>query len=106
MNKYYLKDHVKRQHENMDGGNSFVCNKCYSRKPNEYLLKKHQQQHVESICVVCEKVFNSTKNLKRHQEIHAVKRCPDCGKYYTSKKEFKLHKHEHKRKHTSADVLA
>ena len=63
MNKYYLSDHTKRQHAG-DGSNSFVCHMCYARKPNSYLLKKHMQQHVESVCKVCEKQFNSTKNFK------------------------------------------
>ena len=45
MNKYYLKQHIKRQHV-WSGTTNFVCNKCYVRKPNEYLLKKHMQQHI------------------------------------------------------------
>ena len=69
MNKYYLSDHTKRQHAG-DDSNSFVCHMCYVRKPNSYLLKKHMQQHVESVCKVCEKQFNSTKNLKRHGKVH------------------------------------
>ena len=40
--------------------------KCFVRKPNEYLLKKHTQQHIESICVICKKKFNARKDLKRH----------------------------------------
>ena len=84
MNKYYMTDHEKRQHGNgnNEGFNSFVCSKCYTRKPNEYLLKKHQQQHVTSICVVCKKTFNSTKNLRRHKQIHEIQRCPECGKNF------------------------
>ena len=108
MNKYYMTDHEKRQHGNgnNESFNSFVCSKCYSRKPNEYLLKKHQQQHVTSLCVVCQKTFNSTKNLRRHKQIHEIQRCPECGKNFNSKKEFKLHKLSHKTKHRVLDVLA
>ena len=108
MNKYYMTDHEKRQHGNgnNEGFNSFVCSKCYTRKPNEYLLKKHQQQHVTSLCVVCKKTFNSTKNLKRHKQIHEIQRCPECGKNFNSKKEFKSHKLSHKTKHRVLDVLA
>ena len=54
MNKYYMTDHVRRQHAG-EGSNSFVCNKCYTRKQNEHLLMKHMQQHQESNCVVCGK---------------------------------------------------
>ena len=56
MNKYYLSDHMKRQHVG-DNSSSFVCNKCFKRKRNEYLLTKHMQEHVESICMVCQKTF-------------------------------------------------
>ena len=38
--KYYMTDHVRRQHAG-EGSNSFVCNKCYTRKQNEHLLMKH-----------------------------------------------------------------
>ena len=31
MNKYYLNDHMKRQHAGA-GSNSFVCSKCFARK--------------------------------------------------------------------------
>ena len=41
MNKYYMTDHIRRQHAG-EGSNSFVCNKCYTRKQNEHLLRKHQ----------------------------------------------------------------
>ena len=103
-----MTDHMKMQHGdgNNESFNSFVCSKCYSRKPNEYLLKKHQQQHVTSLCVVCQKTFNSTKNLRRHKQIHEIQRCPECGKNFNSKKEFKLHKLSHKTKHRVLDVLA
>ena len=108
MNKYYMTDHIKRQHGNgnNDSFNSFICAKCFATKPNEYLLNKHRQQHVISVCVVCKKTFNSTKNLKRHIEIHEIQRCQECGKNFNSKKEFKLHKNSHKTKHTEVDVLA
>ena len=105
MNKFYMTDHVKRQHQG-DGFNSFVCSQCYVRKPNEYLLKKHQQQHVTSVCVVCEKKFNSAKNLKRHTTIHEIQRCEECGKNFQSKKELKLHKVSHKSKHVEVDALS
>ena len=108
MNKYYMTDHEKRQHGNgnNEGFNSFVCSKCYTRKPNEYLLKKHQQQHVTSLCVVCKKTFNSTKNLRRHKQIHEIQRCPECGKNFNSKKEFKSHKLSHKTRHRVQEELA
>ena len=105
MNKFYMTDHVKRQHQG-DGFNSFVCSQCYVRKPIEYLLKKHQQQHVTSVCVVCEKKFNSAKNLKRHTTIHEIQRCEECGKNFQSKKELKLHKVSHKSKHVEVDALS
>ena len=91
MNKYYLSDHTKRQHAG-DDSNSFVCHMSYVRKPNSYLLKKHMQQHVESVCKVCEKQFNSTKNLKRHGKVHEGQRCKDCGMYFNGKKDLRNHK--------------
>ena len=91
MNKYYLSDHTKRQHAG-DGSNSFVCHMCYARKPNSYLLKKHMQQHVESVFKVCEKQFNLTKNSKRHWKVHKVQRCKDCGIYFNAKKDLRNHK--------------
>ena len=108
MNKYYMTDHEKRQHGNgnNESFNNFLCSKCYTRKPNEYLLKKHQQQHVTSLCVVCKKTFNSTKNLRRHKQIHEIQRCPECGKNFNSKKEFKSHKLSHKTKHRVLEKLA
>ena len=78
MNKYYLSDHMKRQHVG-DNSSSFVCNKCFKRKRNEYLLTKHMQEHIESICVVCQKTFNSRKTFKRHTKVHEVQRCEECG---------------------------
>ena len=91
MNKHYLSDHTKRQHAG-DGSNSFVCHMCYARKPNSYLLKKRMQQHVESVCKVCEKQFNLTKNSKRHWKVHKVQRCKDCGIYFNAKKDLRNHK--------------
>ena len=49
MINYYLKQHIKRPIKKKhvwSGTTNFVCNKCYVRKPNEYLLKKHMQQHI------------------------------------------------------------
>ena len=97
MNKYYFKQHIKRQHVG-NGSTSFVCNKCFVRKPNEYLLKKHMQQHIESICVICQKKFNARKDLKRHTQVHEVQRCEECGKWFSSKKEFRSHRQTHKKK--------
>ena len=97
MNKYYMTDHLKRQHAG-DGSNSFVCSKCFTRKQNEHLLKKHMQEHKESNCVVCGKKFNSTKNLKRHGQVHTIKRCQECGKNFNSKKDLRVHQKEHKKK--------
>ena len=87
MNRYYFNQHVKRQHMGNNSA-SFVCHKCFVRKPNEYLLKKHMQQHIESICVICNKKFNAKKDLKRHMKTHEVQRCEDCGKSFGSKKQF------------------
>ena len=75
MNKYYMTDHEKRQHPGHQGSISFVCNVCYARKQNEYLLKKHMQQHVRSTCVICEKIFNTSKNLNRHGRVHQIQIC-------------------------------
>ena len=97
MNKYYFKQHIKRQHVG-NGSTSFVCNKCFVRKPNEYLLKKHMQQHIESICVICQKKFNARKDMKRHTQVHEVQRCEECGKWFSSKKEFRSHRQTHKKK--------
>ena len=97
MNKYYMTDHAKRQHAG-DGSNSFVCSKCFTRKQNEHLLKKHMQEHKECNCVVCGKKFNSTKNLKRHGQVHTIKRCQECGKNFNSKKDLRVHQKDHKKK--------
>ena len=84
---------------------SFVCHKCFVRKPNEYLLKKHMQQHVESISVICNKKFNAKKYLKRHMKTHEVQRCKDCGKSFGSKKQFRTHKQVHnKQKNNDKEV--
>ena len=100
MNKYYMTDHIRRQHAG-EGSNSFVCNKCYTRKQNEHLLRKHMQQHQESNCVVCGKKFNSNKNLKRHGRVHEIKRCQECGKNFNSKKDLRVHKKDHHKKKAS-----
>ena len=97
MNKYYMTDHEKRQHAGQ-GSNSFVCNVCYARKQNEYLLKKHMQQHVRSTCVICEIIFNSSKNLNRHVRVHQIQRCDDCGKNFNAKRDLRVHKKDHKKK--------
>ena len=76
MNRNYFNQNVKRQHMGNNSA-SFVCHKCFVRKPNEYLLKKHMQQHIESICVICNKKFNAKKDLKRHMKTHEVQRCED-----------------------------
>ena len=103
MNPYYMTDHKRRQHAG-HGSNSFVCNICYARKQNEHLLKKHMQQHVKSSCIICSKVFNSTKNLIRHRKVHEVKRCDECGKNFNAKKELRFHKQEHKKKKKKAET--
>ena len=90
----------------MGGGTTnFVCNKCYARKPNEYLLKKHMQQHIESICVICKRKFNAKKDLKRHIKVHEVQRCEECGKWFSGTKEFRLHRQFHKRNKKVADDI-
>ena len=81
-----------------NGSTSFVCNKCFVRKPNEYLLKKHMEQHIESICVICQKKFNARNDLKRHTQVHEVQRCEECGKWFSSKKEYRSHRQTHKKK--------
>ena len=83
-----MTDHKRRQHTG-NGSNSFVCNICYTRKQNEHLLKKHMQQHVKSSCIICTKVFNSTKNLIRHSKVHKMKRCDECGKNFNAKKDLR-----------------
>ena len=103
MNPYYMTDHKRRQHAG-HGGNSFVCNICYARKQNEHLLKKHMQQHVKSSCIICSKVFNSTKNLIRHRKVHEVQKCDECGKNFNAKKELRFHKQEHKKKKKKAET--
>ena len=97
MNRYYMTDHKRNQHAG-NGSNSFVCNICYTRKQNEHLLKKHMQQHVRSPCIICTKVFNSTKNLIRHTKIHEIQRCDECGKNFNAKKYLRVHKQEHKKR--------
>ena len=92
-----MTDHKRKQHAG-NGSNSFVCNICYTRKQNEHLLKKHMQQHVRSSCIICTKVFNSTKNLIRHSKVHKIKRCDVCGKNFNAKKDLRFHKQEHKKK--------
>ena len=67
MNRYYFNQHVKRQHMGNNSA-SFVCHKCFVRKPNEYLLKKHMQQHIESVCVICNKKFNAKKGSEKADE--------------------------------------
>ena len=62
------------------------------------LLKKHMQQHIESICVICQKKFNARKDLKRHTQVHEVQRCEECGKWFSSKKEYRSHRQTHKKK--------
>ena len=97
MNRYYMTDHKRKQHAG-NGSNSFVCNICYTRKQNEHLLKKHMQQHVRSPCIICTKVFNSTKNLIRHTKIHEIQRCDECGKNFNAKKDLRVHKKGHKKR--------
>ena len=111
-NKYYLSDHVKRQHVGEKSSSSFVCSKCFKRKHNEYLLKKHMQQHIESVCMICQKKFQSNKNLKRHTVVHEIKRCEkdreigvECGKNFQSKKDLKNPQKRHK-KVNEIDALA
>ena len=50
------------------------------------------QQQVESVCEVCDKQFNLTKNLNRHGKVHEVQRCKDCGIYFNAKKDLRNHK--------------
>ena len=69
MNKYHLSDHTKRQHAG-DGSNSFVCHRCYTRKPNSHLLRK----------------------IMRHGKVDEVQMCKDCGIYFNSKKDLRNHK--------------
>ena len=50
------------------------------------------QQHIQSLSIICDKVFNSKRYLIRHSEVH------EWGKNFNAKKDLRYHKHEHKRK--------
>ena len=56
------------------------------------------QQHVRSTCVICQKIFYSSKNLNRHGKVDQIQRCDDCGKNFNAKKDLRVHKKDHKKK--------
>ena len=66
----------------------------------------------QSVCMICQKKFQSNKNLKRHTVVHEIKRCEkdreigvECGKNVQSKKDLKNHQKSHK-KVNEIDALA
>ena len=75
--KEYLNDHKRRAHIETTG--SWVCKmgKC-TEKPKSYinhlLLIKHQQDHKNTACPECGKIFGAKRNMKRHIETNICRK--------------------------------
>lgn len=69
----------------------FKCEECGKEFTKGYLLKKHQEVHVNERrfrCGECGKLYKTIAHVKGHRRVHSDERpysCPKCGKRYKTK---------------------
>lgn len=69
----------------------FKCEECGKEFTKGYLLKKHQEVHVNERrfrCGECGKLYKTIAHVKGHRRVHSDERpypCPKCGKCYKTK---------------------
>lgn len=73
------------------GPKLFTCVQCGKTFPKAYLLKKHQEVHVNERrfrCGDCGKLYKTIAHVRGHRRVHSDERpypCPECGKRYKTK---------------------
>uniref|UniRef100_A0A8C6ZVA3 Transcription factor E4F1 n=1 Tax=Nothoprocta perdicaria TaxID=30464 RepID=A0A8C6ZVA3_NOTPE len=79
----------------------FKCEKCGKEFTKGYLLKKHQEVHVNEWrfrCGECGKLYKTIAHVKGHHRVHSDERpypCPKCGKRYKTKNAQQVHYRTH-----------
>uniref|UniRef100_A0A8C8EDJ2 Transcription factor E4F1 n=1 Tax=Otus sunia TaxID=257818 RepID=A0A8C8EDJ2_9STRI len=79
----------------------FKCEECGKEFTKGYLLKKHQEVHVNERrfrCGECGKLYKTIAHVKGHRRVHSDERpysCPKCGKRYKTKNAQQVHFRTH-----------
>uniref|UniRef100_A0A8B9R1Y4 Transcription factor E4F1 n=1 Tax=Anas platyrhynchos TaxID=8839 RepID=A0A8B9R1Y4_ANAPL len=82
-------------------GKPFKCEECGKEFTKGYLLKKHQEVHVNERrfrCGECGKLYKTIAHVKGHRRVHSDERpysCPKCGKRYKTKNAQQVHFRTH-----------
>ncbi|XP_010141763.1 PREDICTED: transcription factor E4F1, partial [Buceros rhinoceros silvestris] len=69
----------------------YKCDECGKEFTKSYLLKRHQEVHVNERrfrCGECGKLYKTIAHVKGHRRVHSDERpysCPTCGKRYKTK---------------------
>uniref|UniRef100_A0A8C3SWR9 Transcription factor E4F1 n=1 Tax=Chelydra serpentina TaxID=8475 RepID=A0A8C3SWR9_CHESE len=78
-----------------------TTNECGKEFMKGYLLKKHQEVHVNERrfrCGECGKLYKTIAHVKGHKRVHSDERpysCPKCGKRYKTKNAQQVHFRTH-----------
>ncbi|KAJ8299743.1 hypothetical protein KUTeg_023803 [Tegillarca granosa] len=107
MEEKYFKSHLKAYH----GDKCVICDKCGKSFPNNYLLKKHERFHDETVekyhCKKCDKTFVDENLLKKHEHSHLNRHmnrhtkeksynCDECDRSFLYLTALQNHKARHK----------